>query len=295
LLNKKAREDLFACQEQKMPTNEMIIFAPLFLMPRYFIKLSYNGTNYHGWQAQKNTPLTIQQILNERASKIMGAPLEFTGCGRTDTGVHATCYYAHFDAAQNDLHLNATDLTHKLNSFLPNDIVVYSIYKCVEDANCRFDAEARTYQYWITQQADAFALNRAFHVREQLDIELMNEACQLLKKHTDFSCFCKSHANSKTSLCTITDAYWQIRQPASDSLPIGSCKLLVFEITANRFLRNMVRAIVGTMLDIGKQKTGLAQFEKILRSKNRSNAGASVPASGLYLTNVGYPKRLFLS
>jgi tRNA pseudouridine38-40 synthase len=262
-------------------------------MPRYFIKLSYNGGRYNGWQIQKNTAVTIQQVLNESVSKVLAEQIEFTGCGRTDTGVHASCFYAHFDSAKESLHTCQTDWVYKFNSILPNDIIVSDIFKVMPTANSRFDAVQRTYQYWITTERNPFLANTAFYVHENLDIDLMNEACKKLLLTKDFNCFCKSGANSATTFCNVTDAKWVKKEITNQ--PFASGHFLVFEITADRFLRNMVRAIVGTLLDVGKRKTSVEQFEKILKSKNRSNAGVSVPAHALYLSSVIYPENIFVN
>ena len=245
---------------------------------RYFIKLSYQGTNYNGWQIQKNTPRTVQQVMNLSLSKLLNEKIEFTGCGRTDTGVHAREFYAHFDSIKNNLHINPMEWLCKFNMVLPVDIAVKEIVAVKSDAHARFGAVSRSYEYIINRKRDPFLLNRAYYLYQPLSLELMNEAAKMLFEYDDFSCFSKSNTQVKTNLCRIIEANWK-----------EADNLLMFTITANRFLRNMVRAIVGTMIDVGKEKISLDDFRKIIESKNRSDAGFSVPADGLYLVKVQYP------
>lgn len=249
---------------------------------RYFIKLSYAGTAYHGWQVQENTPRTVQQELNEKLSMILREPVEVTGCGRTDTGVHAREFFAHFDATQADMHANAEHWIYKLNSVLPPDIAVQGILLVKEDAHARFDAVSRTYEYLITRHKDPFLQGWAWQFWKKLDVQAMNKAAAVLFEYTDFSAFSKSHTQVKTNNCTMMQARWEERGD-----------VLVFTIQANRFLRNMVRAIVGTLIEVGLGKMSIEQLREIIEGKDRSDAGASVPACGLYLVKIKYPERIF--
>lgn len=252
-------------------------------MPRYFIQISYNGTNYNGWQKQENTPHTVQQVLQEKLSMIAGNTIEVVGCGRTDTGVHAKDYFAHFDSDKPDLHLPEANYVYKLNKVLPFEIAVKRIYSVKEDASARFDAECRTYDYFIHRQKNPFIYNSSLYVFGKLDIELMNTAAEYLLSVIDFTSFSKVNTQNKTNNCTVTFAKW-IRINEEE---------YVFKITANRFLRNMVRAIVGTLLEVGKGKITLDAFKAIVASKNRSDAGMSVPGHALYLVNIQYPETIF--
>ena len=248
---------------------------------RYFIKFSYNGTHYHGWQYQPNA-VSVQETLCKALSTILNSPIELTGAGRTDTGVHAKVMFAHFDfneigsAAKHSMS-DLPTVVQKLNSFLPKDIAVFEIMPVHDDAHARFDAKKRTYQYIINTQKDVFAQEMSWHYHQQLDINLMNEAAAILLHHKDFQCFSKVNTDVNTYHCNIMEAYWTKHN-----------NNLVFTISADRFLRNMVRAIVGTLVNIGLHKINLTDFEKILESKNRNEAGASVPAHGLYLTAIAY-------
>lgn len=240
---------------------------------RYFICFSYNGKNYHGWQSQPNA-VSVQQTLTEALSLLLKTPLELVGAGRTDSGVHAAKMYAHFDFEQEI----PDGLVKKLNSFLPQDIAVFSVFKVHDQAHARFDAVKRTYQYHIHLQKDVFKQDLSWYFFYPLDVEKMNQACEVLFKHNDFQCFSKSNTDVFTYNCDIFEAFWQ-REGHS----------LVFRISADRFLRNMVRAIVGTLINVGQHKITLSDFEEIIQSKNRSKAGFSVPAHGLYLTDIQYP------
>jgi tRNA pseudouridine38-40 synthase len=240
---------------------------------RYFIKLSYNGTNYHGWQTQPNAP-TVQETLNKALSIILNSKIDIMGAGRTDTGVHACEMFAHFDFGNP---ISSTNLVHKLNSYLPKDIVIYSIFPVSDSAHARFDAKKRTYEYHIHKFKDAFLNDRSWYFHQELDIDLMNKAAQLLLNYTNFQCFSKVHTDVNTFDCTIFEANWKQNENS-----------IVFTISANRFLRNMVRSIVGTLIYIGIHKITLDDFEKIIQSQNRENAGFSVPAHGLYLTKIEY-------
>ena len=245
---------------------------------RFFIKFSFFGKHYHGWQIQPKA-LTVQQILQQALSTLLREPIAVVGAGRTDSGVHAQEMYAHFDT-NNPL---PPDLVAKLISFLPIDIAIDSIYVVTPEAHARFSAISRTYQYHISTQKDVFNYNYSMSFSLPLNVALMNEAAHILYYYTDFQCFSKTHTDVKTFLCKVYQAYWQ---------QIGH--ELVFTITADRFLRNMVRAIVGTLIEVGKQRLSLTDFEDIIIGKNRSKAGASVPACGLFLTRIEYPEDIFV-
>jgi tRNA pseudouridine38-40 synthase len=242
---------------------------------RYFIELSFKGTNYFGWQIQPDAP-TVQEKLNSSLSLLLREKIEIVGAGRTDSGVHAKLMIAHFDSDRVE---SLDNLKHRLNSLLPDDISVYRIYEVQSDAHARFDAESRSYIYKIFLGRDPFELETTWQIHNKdFDIDLMNEACKVLLKHKDFKAFSKSKTDVKTYECVIFDAEWVLDN-----------NQLNFNISANRFLRNMVRAIVGTMLEIGQGDLSIADFESVILSRNRSNAGKSVPARGLYLSNIKYP------
>ena len=240
---------------------------------RYFIKLAYNGTNYHGWQSQPNAS-SVQETLNKAISIILNTEITLMGAGRTDTGVHAKEMYAHFDF---ETPFDIQNLVHKLNSYLPKDIVIYTVIAVHDEAHARFDATKRTYEYHINTFKDAFLPNESWYFHHVLDIDLMNEASNILFNHTNFQCFSKVNTDVNTFDCTIFEAHWKKENDK-----------LIFTISANRFLRNMVRAIVGTMVNIGLHKITLDDFKMIILSKNRDKAGFSVPAHGLFLTKIDY-------
>ncbi len=241
---------------------------------RYKLTLAYNGENYHGWQTQPNAP-TVQETLERAFSLILRQNTSITGCGRTDTGVHAEYYVAHFDTY--DINGKIGDLIHKMNSFLPKDIAIYNIEPVDDDFNARFSAVKRSYRYWIHTRKDPFLDRSSWLVPYPIDIEKMNQGCEILKRYTDFASFCKAGSDNKTTICHISSAQWT-----------QDAHRIKFEITADRFLRNMVRAIVGTMVDLGLGKTSLADFEDIIKSHKRSSAGQSVPAKGLALVDIRY-------
>ncbi len=244
-------------------------------MKRFFIQLSYNGTNYHGWQIQPNA-VTVQGELNKALSIILNTPINVVGCGRTDTGVHANDFYAHFDYEPNTT-VDVNKLVFRLNRFLPYDIAIKRIFEVAPDKHTRFDAVSRTYHYYITLEKNPFRNNSHWQIPYELDVAKMNEAAQILYEYEDFTSFSKLHTDVKTNNCTIMFARWR---KTDDEL--------VFTITANRFLRNMVRAIVGTLVEVGRGKINLADFRKIIESKNRCNAGSSVPGKGLFLAEITY-------
>lgn len=240
---------------------------------RYFIELSYNGKNYHGWQIQPDV-ISVQEKLNTALSTVLQANIEVVGAGRTDTGVHASQMFAHFDI---DLELKG-DYVFKLNSILPDDIVVYKLFLVASEKHARFDAVTRSYEYKIWLGRNPFLLDVTWQIHSQnLDVNSMNEAASLLLEYEDFQTFSKVKTDVYTYNCSITEAVW--KQEGDQ---------LTFYISSNRFLRNMVRAIVGTLLDVGLGKVSIDGFRTIIESKNRSNAGLSVPAKGLFLTQIKY-------
>tara|TARA_R110002049_G_scaffold104807_4_gene251399 strand:+ start:620 stop:1369 length:750 start_codon:yes stop_codon:yes gene_type:complete len=244
-------------------------------MVRYFIQLSFEGTCYHGWQVQNNAN-SVQEELQKALSVILRGTIDLIGAGRTDTGVHAKQMFAHFEASTKLSDLEK--LTFKLNSILPPDIAIQQIFEVPEDFHARFTATSRSYEYHLHQSKNPFKQNHSYYFNRELDVDAMNNAAQLLLAYTDFSAFSKSNTQTFTNDCAIYNAVWEITDDG-----------LVFHISANRFLRNMVRAIVGTLLEIGIGKFNPTDIHSIIRSKNRSEAGTSVPACGLYLTRVEYP------
>ncbi|OFX68103.1 MAG: tRNA pseudouridine(38-40) synthase TruA [Bacteroidetes bacterium GWE2_29_8] len=246
---------------------------------RYFIKLAYHGKNYHGWQTQDNA-ITIQSVLNKCFSLVLSEEISIVGCGRTDQGVHAHIYYAHFDTTY--VFEVYKDFLHKINSFLPKDIVIYDIFQVNNEANSRFDATLRTYRYFINTQKEVFNNEFSWYVRQPLNVHLMNLVAKKLIEYSDFTSFAKLHSQSKTNICTITEAKFIKRD-------FG----IIFTISANRFLRNMVRAIVGTLVEVGHGKITIDEFINIIESKQRANAGMSAPAHGLFLWDIIYPKTIY--
>lgn len=245
---------------------------------RYFLKIAYDGSPYSGWQIQPNA-LTVQQKLQETIQLFCDLTGDTLGCGRTDTGVHASQFYLHFDCKFPIE--NQAEFIYKLNRVLPESIAVFDLYKVGPEAHCRFDALSRRYEYHILQHKNPFIKN-AWYNAAALNLEAMEQGCALLMQHTDFTSFSKTNTQVFTNNCHIFKASWQQKG-----------ELLVFTIEANRFLRNMVRAIVGSLIDLGKEKYDVVYFKNIIESKNRSKAGISVPAQGLILTKVNYPKHYF--
>lgn len=241
---------------------------------RYFIEFAYNGKNYHGWQKQPNAP-SVQETLGKALSVLLRDTIEIMGAGRTDTGVHAKQMFAHFDV-ENSLDIDF--LKAKLNSYLPKDIAIIHIHSVSDDAHARFDAVKRTYEYHINTIKDVFEEQHSWYFHQKLDIEKMNQAAKILFEFSDFQCFSKVNTDVKTFQCKIMEADWKQND-----------NKLIFTIAADRFLRNMVRAIVGTLVEVGIGKTSLEDFRKIIESKDRNQAGPSAPAHGLFLTKVEYP------
>ncbi|MFP4024236.1 MAG: tRNA pseudouridine(38-40) synthase TruA [Thiohalospira sp.] len=247
---------------------------------RYFVQLSYKGTNYHGWQIQPNA-LSVQEVLTKAFSTILREEIEIIGAGRTDSGVHASFFVAHFDSSKKELDKDLK-LVFKLNSFLPKDIALFKIVKVNNEAHARFNATERTYRYYIHQQKNVFINSTSWYLSVELDVELMNKAARFLLNYDDFTSFSKLNTDVKTNICKVTEARW-----TKDDYR------LIFTIKADRFLRNMVRAIVGTLVDVGKGNLTLEQFKKIIENKNRDDAGVSVPAHGLFLEDIRYPHSVF--
>lgn len=246
---------------------------------RFFIWFSYKGTAYHGWQVQPNG-ISVQEVMRRALSTILKTDIELVGAGRTDAGVHAKLMVAHFDVEDG---LRAEmDLVAKLNSFLPNDIAISCISEVKPDAHARFDALFRRYEYCVVTQKNAFKTDAAARFSDKLDVEQMNVAAQLLLEYEDFTSFSKLHTDAKTNNCHVTLAQWKRRDDE-----------WVFEIQADRFLRNMVRAIVGTLLEVGRGRMSVDEFRKVIEVKDRCKAGTSVPAHGLYLVDIQYPDTVF--
>lgn len=251
-----------------------------FFNLRYFIELSYSGAAYHGWQKQPNA-VSIQEVLENALQLMLKEEIAVVGAGRTDAGVHAKQIFAHFDTVTS---FEAPALTRRLNAYLPNDIAIHEIHRVTEAAHARFDAVSRSYNYLLHHKKNPFSYELSYYFKLPLDINRMNEACEVLYNYENFKCFSKSKTDVKTYNCTITNAVWKQTEEG-----------LVFHITANRFLRNMVRAIVGTLIEIGLGKLDINDFHDIIKSQDRGRAGASVPGHALYLTAVTYPKTLFIN
>ena len=251
----------------------------MVLKQRYFIELAYNGTRFHGWQIQPNAK-SIQETLEKALSTICREKIAVVGAGRTDTGVHASYFVAHFDAERPDL--DHPDFVYKMNSFLGADIVIYRLCTVAPEVHARFDATSRTYHYFINQQKDPFAQETAWYFTRSLDVYKMNVACAVLFDYTDFTSFSKLHTDVKTNNCKIYYARW-----------VQKGNQLIFTIKADRFLRNMVRAIVGTMMEFGQGKLSIEDFKQIIEAKDRGAAGVSAPSEGLFLANIAYPEALF--
>jgi len=246
------------------------------LWPRYFLRISYNGTKYHGWQRQLNGH-SVQAELEQALRVLLRQEKVITvGCGRTDTGVHAKAFYLHFNAEQEIQ--DPTEIVWKLNQILPKDIAAHELFRTADMAHARFDATERSYIYCIHRAPDPFRVGRSMLYQWPLDLDRMNEAAAMLVRHGDFASFCKSGGTQKTTICDVRKAVWTAENHR-----------WYFHITADRFLRNMVRAVVGTLLDIGTGKMNPADLELVLQGQNRRLAGESVKACGLYLSEVKYP------
>lgn len=249
-------------------------------MKRYFVYIMFDGTPFHGWQVQPNAP-SVQEEVEKALQTLMQDEVPIVGAGRTDTGVHAKEMVFHFDCENN---WEKSEFMHRMNSLLPKSIAVYDFRTVKNDFHARFDASSRTYRYLISQRKNPFYLNRAHQFNQKLDVEAMNRAAAELLGTYDFSCFSKAHTQTFTNICELTQAKWTKEND-----------VLVFQISANRFLRNMVRAIVGTLIEVGLGKRKVEEMKPLIESKNRSNAGSSVPAAGLYLHKIEYPQAGFLA
>ena len=241
---------------------------------RYFLKLSYNGAPFHGWQVQPNA-VSVQSTIEEALSTVLRENISIVGAGRTDTGVNARQMYAHFDYDKEIPDFGK--LINSLNRLVGKDIAIYDIIKVADNAHARFDATARTYKYFVTHQKSPFLYPLSWHCPQSLDYEKMNEACEVLKRHIDFTSFSKLHTDVKTNNCRIDYAHWQ-----------KEGEMMVFTITADRFLRNMVRAVVGTLVEVGRGKISVDEFEQIILKKDRCSAGTSMPPQALFLWKVNY-------
>jgi tRNA pseudouridine38-40 synthase len=244
---------------------------------RYFIEIAYKGTKYHGWQVQANA-YTVQEAFNRALGTLLKEDVETLGSGRTDTGVHASQQFVHVDTNK---HLQTHPHLYQLNALLPADIVAKNIFPVAANAHARFDALSRSYEYRISPEKNPFLKDMCYLYTKPLDVAAMNEAAALLLTYEDFTCFSRVKTDVNHFLCTIHEACWK-----------NSGDLLIFYIRANRFLRGMVRAIVGTLLEVGLHKLTLDGFEQVLMSKDRKAAGRSVPPDGLFLTNVQYDEQL---
>lgn len=243
-------------------------------MARYFIHLSYDGTNYHGWQVQPNGS-SVQAELQRALSTLLRQPIEIVGAGRTDAGVHARKMVAHFDVEEL---LDLKQTAYRMNRILPRDIAVEKIEKVGDDMHARFSATSRTYHYYIHTHKDPFCRAYSCETHYDLDFDAMNEAARFLLTQDDFASFCKTGADVKTTKCHVTHAQWHQTSPTT----------WYFEITANRFLRNMVRAVVGTLIDVGRHRIDLEDFKQIVENKTRTAAGESMPGHALFLEDVSY-------
>lgn len=248
---------------------------------RYFLKLSFDGTNYHGWQRQPNA-LSVQQTLEDSLSIILRKETEVTGAGRTDAGVHAGMMYAHFDTLQP---LEEVRFLSSLNKLVGKEISVHSLLPVKDDAHARFDAVRRTYQYFIYIGKDPFSYRFSHQTERMPDYMIMNEAASLLLETKDFTSFAKLHSDVRTNFCNVTEANWKWNDISNQ---------LVFTISADRFLRNMVRSIVGTLIEVGYKKITVEEFKEIIEKKDRCSAGTSMAAKGLFLTNISYPPEIFI-
>lgn len=275
LLNRKTD---FLLLEAGYYENAIFALKTVRLMNRYFIELSFKGTRYHGWQLQPNA-VTVQGTLESVFSTFLRQTIEITGAGRTDTGVHASFYIAHFEA--DELPFPPREFVEKINRFLPEDIAVRAVYPVNGEAHARFSAVSRTYNYYISRVKNPFTTETSWQYRLPLDLPQMNKAAALLTQFIDFTSFSKLHTDVKTNHCKVSSAAWT-----------DEGEQLVFSITADRFLRNMVRAIVGTLIDVGRGKISIADFVSIIEKKDRCAAGTSAPAQGLFLTGIEYPKEI---
>lgn len=251
------------------------------LNKRYFIELCYNGNQYHGWQSQDNAG-TIQATLENSLLKITGEKIGIVGAGRTDTGVHAKFFAAHLDG-KGDLFDNRMLFLYKMNCVLPSDIAITNIRPVTAEAHARYSALSRTYEYVISKRKNPFLRDFSWFFAKPLDVDILNQASAVLKNYTDFTSFSKLHSNVKTNTCHIVQAIWEETEDQ-----------IVFRIEADRFLRNMVRAVVGTLISVGTGKINIQDFVRIIEGKDRGMALASAPAQGLSMIAVKYPEEIYL-
>ena len=249
---------------------------------RYFIRFAYDGTAFHGSQRQPNG-ITVQETMEQALAMIFREDIPLTFAGRTDAGVHAREMYAHMDIDEEAMRRESERLVFRLNGILPDSIAIFDIYPVTDDAHARFSATRRTYEYHVIDHKDPFLLPYATRLRQPLDYAAMNEAALLLIGKQDFASFCRTHTDVKTTICDLTQAQWK-------ELENGHA---VFTISADRFLRNMVRAVVGTLFQVGQGKMTKEQFAQVIAQHNRCSAGDSAPAQGLYLTHIQYPQEIF--
>nr|WP_293833157.1 tRNA pseudouridine(38-40) synthase TruA [uncultured Arsenicibacter sp.] len=252
---------------------------------RYFMELSYRGTSYHGWQIQPNG-VSVQEVIENVLKVRLREPISILGSGRTDTGVHASQQYAHFDTEQ--LLPALGQLQHSLNAMLPHDVAIHRIFPVRPDDHARFTAVSRYYEYQIIRRKNPFKTGLAYVFHPPLDVAAMNDAASRLMHYVDFESFSKVKTDVKTFNCRIDFAYWSVTE--ADGMPDGN---LTFHIKADRFLRGMVRAIVGTLLEVGQGRMTPDQFEAVIQAKNRNKAGRAAPPEGLFLAEVGYPDEVF--
>ena len=250
------------------------------MLQRYFLQISYKGANYHGWQVQPNAA-SVQEVMERVLSTLLHESINTVGAGRTDAGVHASFFMLHFDTEKADI--NSENFIYRLNSFLPNDVAVQQIKKVKNDAHARFSAVSRTYKYYLTTEKNPFTTETVYRCKQKPDMKMMNEAAKILFEYVDFTSFSRLHTNVKTNDCKIYQAEW-----------VEEENMLIFKIKADRFLRNMVRAIVGTLLEVGKGKLSKDDFRRIIEKKDRKFAGTSAPAHGLFLVDIDYPKDIYL-
>lgn len=255
-------------------------------MQRYFIKFSYDGTNYHGWQIQPNG-ISVQEVLEKALSTLLRTKMSVTGAGRTDAGVHARLMVAHFDW---EAPIDGQQLAYKLNRMLPRDVSVISVEAVENELHARFSATSRTYHYYMHRGRNPFSRAYSYEMSYELDFERMNEAAKYLIGERDFKCFCKAGGDNKTTICNLTEARWQRCNTEIAIHEAEKAEEWCFVITANRFLRNMVRAVVGTLVEVGRGRITIDEFRKIVDNGTRSDAGESMPGNALFLWDVTYPK-----
>ena len=244
---------------------------------RYFIEIAFHGAAYAGWQKQPYD-ITVQSVVEKALYTVFQNEVACVGAGRTDAGVHASFFIAHFDVEED---LDEGQFIFKMNQLLPHDVSVRDVHPVNANAHARFDAVSRTYEYYITQQKDPFRLDRATYIKKLLSVDLMNQAAEVLMDFTNFKCFSKVHTQVHTYNCSIKKAFWEQKE-----------HLLIFKIQADRFLRNMVRAIVGTLIEVGLRKRSIDELRQVIKSENRCEAGKSMPAHALFLTDIAYPENI---